>query len=239
MDALTITAAGMQDDLKRLEVISQNLANVLTPGYKKQMTIGVPFSAQFSNLQSNNISEAINARRNLIDPSAGSLKFTGRKQDMAIEGDGFFEIKTDEGFAYTRQGSVHVDVQGRLIGEHGFPVMGEAGEMRLNGTAFTIAQNGDVVQDDRIAGRLKRVRFEHAELMTPRGSGMYEQGGASLVEARATNMIRAGYQENSNVNSPQEMIKLTETVRHFEALQKIMQGYDDILEKSIRKLGEF
>jgi flagellar basal-body rod protein FlgG len=55
----------------------------------------------------------------------------------------------------------------------------------------------------------------------------------------AADAIRTGYLENSNVNSSHEMVSLAETVRHFEALTRIAQGYDDVLEKTIRKLGEF
>ncbi len=68
---------------------------------------------------------------------------------------------------------------------------------------------------------------------------MYGQGAARMENAAASGAVRVGYQENSNVNSPQEMIRLTETVRHFESMQKVMQGYEDVFEKAMRKLGEF
>ena len=132
-------------------------------------------------------------------------------------------------------------MRGRLVSAAGWPVMGASGEIMLTG-AYAIDPNGDVRQGDRVVARLKLVRFANPEAMVPLGGGTYGQGGARLAEQGAAGLpasVRVGYQENSNVSSPQEMVRLTETVRHFESLQKIMQGYDESLEKTIRKLGEF
>jgi len=232
MDVMAIAANGMQHDLLRMETISQNMANVLTPGYKKQILSGSSFAQQVSG------GLADVAATLSIDAAPGTVRYSGNPQDLAIEGPEFFEIAGTQGPAYTRQGSFHTDVRGRLVGEHGMPVMGTSGEIVLNGP-YVIDTNGDVRQGDRVMARLKMVRFANPEALQPLGSGTYAQGGARLAEAGAAPSVRVGYQENSNVSSPQEMVRLTETVRHFEALQRIMQGYDDSLEKTIRKLGDF
>ncbi|NRR31472.1 flagellar hook basal-body protein [Oxalobacteraceae bacterium] len=244
---MAIAANGMQQDLMKLETISQNMANVLTPGYKKQILLAQAqaFSQQMGNAQAPIAATPQSASLVaplVIDASAGTLRYTGNLQDVAIEGEGFFEVAGKDGPAYTRQGNLHPDARGRLVGSQGMPVMGASGEIVLNGSAFSIDANGDVRQGERLAGRLKLVRFANPEALQPAGGGLYIQGGARVAEAAGPAgpaTVRAGYQENSNVNSPQEMVRLTETVRHFEALQKIMQGYDDSLEKTIRKLGEF
>jgi len=129
-------------------------------------------------------------------------------------------------------------VRGQLVTAQGMPVMGQSGEIVVTGP-FVIDANGDVKQDGRVAGRLKMVSFANPGALEPAGGGLYRQGAATLAEQSTAPAVRIGYQENSNVSSPQEMVRLTETVRHFEALQKIMQGYDETLEKTIRKLGEF
>lgn len=241
MDVMAIAASGMQHDLQRMETISQNMANVLTPGYKKQIVTGTSFAGQVDSGLGQSAAGAQPAVTLSIDPSAGTLRYTGNAQDIAIDGPDFFEIAGKDGPAYTRQGGFHTDVRGRLVSAAGWPVMGASGEIVLTG-AYAIDPNGDVRQGDRVVARLKMVRFANPEAMLPLGGGTYGQGGASLAEQGAAGLpasVRVGYQENSNVSSPQEMVRLTETVRHFESLQRIMQGYDDSLEKTIRKLGEF
>jgi len=246
MDVMAVAASGMQHDLQRMETISQNMANVLTPGYKKQIVTGSSFAGQVDNglgraaggMVATGAYPAVSLS---IDPSAGTLRYTGNAQDVAIDGPDFFEIAGQDGPAYTRQGGFRTDVRGRLVNAAGLPVMGASGEIVLTG-AYAIDPNGDVRQGDRVVARLKMVRFANPEALVPLGGGAYGQGGARLAEQGALGTpasVRVGYQENSNVSSPQEMVRLTETVRHFESLQKIMQGYDESLEKTIRKLGEF
>lgn len=244
MDLMTIASIGMQNDQTRMETISNNIANVTTPGYKKQIAANAAFQLQLEGAAGANLGlrgavPGSPATLMSIDPGAGALRPTGSKQDVAIDGNSFFELTTANGPAYTRQGSLHVDIAGRLVGAQGLPVQGEGGEIRLANAAFTIGADGEVRQDGRVAGRLKRVRFEQASALTPLGNALYAQGAATVAEAQAKDSLRIGFQEASNVNSPQEMVRLTETVRHFEALAKIVQGYDETLEKTIRKLGDF
>jgi flagellar basal-body rod protein FlgF len=237
MDIMAIAANGMQYDLLRMESISHNLANTRTPGYKKQITLGAPF-AQRVDVAMMPLSMDPPPVTLTIDPSIATLRYTGNVQDVAIEGGEFFEVASPNGVAFTRQSGFHTDTRGRLVGAQGWPVMGTGGEITLTG-AYAIDVNGDVRQGDRVVGRLNLTRFENPADLIPLGGGLYRQGAAKMMDAVVPAKIRLGYEENSNVNSPQEMVRLTETVRHFESLQKIIQGYDESLEKTIRKLGEF
>ena len=237
---MAIAGNGMQHDLQRLETISQNVANVLTPAYKKQVMVGPAFAAHMQDALQQGVAGPSTFSSSLtIDPSAGSLRYTANTQDVAIEGAAFFEVESRSGPQYTRQGALRVDVNGRLVGAHDLPLAGATGDIILTPDPFKIDANGDVRQGERIAGRLKLVHFANPEALVPVGGGLYVQGNAHLAEREMSSKVRSGFQEASNVNSAQEMVRLTETVRHFEALQKIMQGYDDVLEKTIRKLGEF
>jgi flagellar basal body rod protein FlgG len=243
MDSMIVAAAAMQNDQLRLESIAQNIANVLTPGYKKHTVTTSAFEVQMNAALAGRDARLTAVpgapARVAIDPAAGALRPTGSPQDVAIEGQSFFEVNTPSGPAYTRQGALKTDVQGRLVGAHGMPMMGEGGEISLTGEGFRIAANGDVVQGERVMGRLKRVLFEHAERLLPQGDGLYLQGAAVVTDQRGSDPLRPGFQESSNVSSPQEMVRLNETVRHFEALQRIVQGQDESLENAIRKLGDF
>jgi len=234
LDVTKIAAEGMQQDLLRMQSISQNIANVLTPGYKRQIAAQQGFSAQ--------VEKGIAAQpMSAIDARAGAMRFTGLQSDVAVEGDAFFEVATPDGPRFTRQGALRVDAGGRLVGANNFPIMGASGDIVLAGGPFTIDPSGQVFQDGRVAGQLKLVYFREAQRLEPVGSGMYAQGGASIETSAATAAarVRSGYLENSNVETAREMVSLTETVRHFEALQRISQGYDEVLGSAIRKLGEF
>lgn len=174
-----------------------------------------------------------------LDPSTGSMRPTGNPQDVAIEGAAFFEVLTPDGPAYTKLGNLHADVQGRLVVGQNLPVLGAGGEIRVTNSPFSVAANGDLTQDGRNIGRLKMVTFAKPQSLVPQGGGVYLAKTEQLQDARGVASLRAGFLEGSNVNTPQEMVRLTETVRHFESLARLVQGYDDTLEKTIRKLGEY
>jgi flagellar basal-body rod protein FlgF len=241
MEVTAIAGAAMTDDQRRMESISHNIANVLTPAYKRQITISASFESQLAAGLGAPASMRSSQKPSgtLIDVSAGAMRPTGNANDVAIEGESFFELQSPTGPVFTRLGNLRVDNAGRLVGGQGLPVMGAGGEISLANAPFEIAPNGDVVQGGRTIGQLKRVRFAHGERMVAQGNGMYAQGGATVTEPNANDRLRTGMLEASNVSSPQEMVRLTETVRHFESLQKVVQGYDEIMEKAIRKLGDF
>jgi len=233
----------MQADQARMDAISHNTANVLTPGFKRQISTSSAFSVQVAqglDSVSASITPAQESPTQLsIDPTAGAMRPTGSPHDVAIEGPGFFEVQTAKGTFYTKLGSIRADLQGRLVVADDVPLMGVGGELRVTNNPFTIASNGEVKQDERVVGRLKIVNFTNPQALVPSGGGLYLAGKAQLADTRTDNTLRVGFLEGSNVSSPQEMVRLSETVRHFESLQKVVQGYDDTLEKTIRKLGDF
>lgn len=239
MDALTVAALAMQDDLARLNSISQNLANVTTPGYKRQIALSRPFGSYLDQMSAERAQPASAVQDTAIDAGAGTLRKTANPLDLAVDGEGFFEIATDAGMAYTRQGTMQVDARGRLVTAQGFALMGMGGELSVNGSSMTIDGKGEVRQGERVVGQIKLVRFANPGSLVALGNGLFGQGAARLADQGQSGAVRTGYQENSNVNSPQEMVRLSETMRHFEAMQKVMQGYDDVFEKTMRKLGEF
>jgi flagellar basal body rod protein FlgG len=241
VDVNAIAGLGLQNDVRQMESISHNLANAVTPGYKKQLAMGTSFQAQLTQAAlAQPLSLTLpSLQGSAIDASAGRLRATGDSHDVAVAGSAFLELATPDGPAYTRQGRLRVDVNGQLVGDQGFPVVGSAGPFMLNNSPFTIDGNGDVQQDGRVVGRLKRVRFEQAGQLQPLGSGIYAAGGARIEDPNSSDPLKLGFQEGSNVDTASEMVRMSMTVRHFEALAHLVQGYDDNMEKTIRKLGDF
>lgn len=240
MDIEQVAAVGMRNDQLRTDSISHNIANALTPGFKSTFSIPSAFSLQMPE-GAGNAALAIHEPGNslsAINPAGGAMRVTAAG-DVAIEGTAWFELAGPDGSLYTRAGHLRVDQAGTLVGPQDLPIIGDSGPIHLENTPFTINAAGEVIQDGAVIDRLRRVQFDHVGRMQGKGNAVYSQGGASISESRAVDPVRSGVLEASNVNTAYEMVRLSETVRHFESLQKIVQGYDATLEQTIRKLGEF
>jgi flagellar basal-body rod protein FlgG len=233
----------MMNDMARLNAVSHNLANSTTTGFKKEILVTRPFLEFLGTAQSDGLTGVLPIglprSESVTDHRPGTLKFTGNPLDMAVVDDGFFEIMTEQGPAYTRKGNFRLDVQGRLVTDSGMPVMGLSGELQLTTPQPVIDANGKIFEGERQVGQVKLVKFTDPASLEAAGTGMYRAGPASVVKTEGLDRIRQGYTEASNVNSMTEMVKMIETMRHFESGQKVIQSYNDMLEKAIRTLGEF
>jgi flagellar basal-body rod protein FlgF len=247
-EVLAISLQSLQADMARLDQISMNLANALTPGYKRGIAVQAPISNEFAAYLSNPANyptESATAPSVLFAPDArpGTLKSTGQSLDVALAGKGYFEVITDSGPAYTRQGSFRLDARGRLVTGQGYPVMGIAGEVTLNLTDPVIGANGAISARASspaamAAAQLKVVEFDPAARLESLGDGLYAAGPGMKLLTDQEVTVRQGFLENSNVSSTYEMTALVQAMRHFESMQKVAQGYDDMLGSAIRKLGE-
>lgn len=230
------------NDVARLTAVSQNLANGTTVGYKKEIMVTRPF-VEYLGVQARGGAVALPVGSPVVssvtDFRAGPLKQTGNPLDLAVADEGFFEVMTEQGPAYTRQGTFRLDGAGRLTTEAGLPVMGVSGELLLAGPQPLIDAEGRVFEGERQVGQLKLVKFTDPRTLEAAGAGLYRAGPASTVKTDGYDRIRQGYTEASNVDSMTEMVKMIETMRHFESGQRVVQGYNDMLEKTIRTLGEF
>jgi len=117
--------------------------------------------------------------------------------------------------------------------------MGVSGELQLTTSQPVIDASGKILEGERQVGQVKLVKFTDPRTLDAVGSGMYRAGPDSTVKYDGYDRIQQGYTEASNVNSMTEMVKMIETMRHFESGQKVIQSYNDMLEKSIHTLGEF
>ncbi|VVE90685.1 flagellar hook-basal body protein [Pandoraea bronchicola] len=248
-DILAVALYAMQDDMARLNGVATNLANLSTPGYKRQVPVSAGFGAMVAGLSgaasgmsgeiAGGIAQAGTAASvQRIDPRPGTLKRTGAPLDFAINSEGFFEIATQSGPAYTRKGNFHVDARGRLVTEQGDPVMGKGGEIVLTGSHPVVDAAGNVTESGQPVAQLRVVGFERADRLSPLGYGMYAANGPGNAMQDVDLQVRQGYLENANVTNMQEMVQLMQTMRHFESMQKVAQGYDDMLGNAIRKLSD-
>lgn len=246
-----ITLNALANDQARIERVATNLANVQTPGYKRELWVersGAPgsFAQAMASLQP---TESAEGATSLADASplpqttlgrdmrAATLRPTGRTLDLALAGTGLFEVATDHGPAYTRRGEFQVDARGRLVTPQGHALLGQGGEITVTSDHLSIDAAGRVLENDKPIAQL-RVVDAKPEQLRALGDGLYtaDSGVQELPAGQVT--VRQGFLENANVDTAHEMVSLTTSVRHFEAMLRVVQGRDEMLGTAIRKLGE-
>lgn len=237
-DLLAIAATAMGHDMARLAALSHNLANATTPAYRREVVATRPFGEVMLE-HGSGVALRVPAGipTTTLDVSPATLRSTGAALDVAIEGDGWFELRGPAGPVYTRRGDFTIDATGRLASASGLPVMGSDGEIVLAGGALRIDAAGRIFEDERPAGQLRVVGFAQPAALEPLGEGLVAdplQSAQRLDTAR----LRQGHLENANVSATGEMVRLIETMRRFEAHQRLIQSYDDSLGRAIRALGE-
>lgn len=237
-NALATAIDSMQNDLRRMDTLSQNMVNVSTPGYRRALPAAPAFERALAAAQPAGGAAAPPPLPS-VDLTHGAVKPTGRAWDLAIDGDGYFELATPAGLAYTRAGDFALDARGRLVSPAGYPVQGLQGDIVLDGPAATVGPDGRITQDGREVGQVRIVRFAGAGALRPAATGLLEPVPGAAPEAATRAQLLSGHLEGSNVAPMREMVALLQTTRHFESAQKLYQGYDEMLGSAIQKLGQF
>jgi flagellar basal-body rod protein FlgG len=246
-DGAAIAAASMSLDAERVRIISQNFANMLTPGYKRALPVAVMQPA-FGNALASAAGTAnpvftlapLPAVEHTIDFREAPSRHTGNALDLAIEGAGFFELHGASGTHYTRQGSFGLDANGMLIGSNGEHVAGVDGDIHLESAAVIIDRQGRIFDPKGTqVAQIKLVRFDNPAKLSAIDGGRYMQGSAQIRSDGPAALLRQGALETSNVNSAYEMVKLIESVRHYQSGGQVIRAYDQMLDKALSKLGEF
>jgi len=228
--------------MRRMDVISNNLANINTPGYKKD-------KMSFEGLLAGNVNppavpqgttaDPILQKENIyIDYSSGPTSQSGNPLDLALDGDGFFAVTTPEGTAYTRQGNFRTSADGTLVTMDGYPVQGTGGAtIHVQGSRVEIDAKGGVTVDGTEAGAISVVDFQKPYALTKIGSALFVSADPQVTAQPGKAQVQQGYLEGSNVDSISEMVQMIETNRYFEACSKVIHGFDDVAAKATNELG--
>ena len=255
MRALSTAATGMMAMELNVQVISNNLANMTTTGYKRQR-------AEFQDLLYDHVSRVgtqTSSQGNILPVgidlgsgvktvgtgrlmSQGSLTQTGNPFDVAIRGDGFFKIQLPDGtYAYSRDGSFKTDAQGRIVTAQG-NVVQPAITIPANSTGFTINPQGQVsvvpagTTTPTVLGQLTLTRFINPAGLLPMGDNMYQETPASgtpqdgLPGIDGVGDLQQGNLEQSNVNSVSEITNLITAQRAYEMNSKVISAADQMLQ---------
>lgn len=251
----------------KLDTIANNLANVNTPGFKRDQqvfqeyltanekaptTIPIPKDVaaieSFYNMQGGDKSY-VDAKGTFTDFSQGSLKSTGNSLDVAIDGKGFFEVATPGGVRLTRAGNFTLDGNGQLVTKEGYPVLLAGGEgadpaartIRIQGTEpLSISDGGDVYEGTQNLGKISVVTVNNPDSLQKMGGSLYsfKSNIAPDMQTIANPSLRQGFLETSNVNIVQEMTDMISTNRVFESTQKAISAYDQMADKMVNVVGK-
>jgi flagellar basal-body rod protein FlgG len=244
----------MQSQQLNLDVIANNLANVNTTGFKKSkiefqdllyQTTRAPGSEQGggnqlpTGIQVGHGSRAVATARIF---SNGELTQTGERLDVAVQGDGFFEVQLPDGSrAYTRDGAFKAGSDGRITTSDGLPLQGGFQPMPAGTTNVTISPNGDVTYgtaNGQTTFKVQLVRFNNPSGLEASGRNLYKETLASGPAELGTpgengfGQLAQGYLEMSNVKVVEEMVNLIVAQRAYEVNSKAVQAADEMMQQS-------
>lgn len=247
---------GMLNEQYRLDILSNNLANADTVGFKKEgstsqsyseiMSVKIKDLTEDPNIPKKlgNISLGVKIGETYTDFTQGSLKTTDNTYDLAIAGNAFFNIEFtnkagETTTKYTRDGSFTVTADGFLTNKDGDYVLGEDGKIQLSTTAgeTRIDEHGNIFQDGELVATIKLTEFKDTNYLSHYGETMWDaKEGAETLEA-TDSKIYQGYLEMSNISVVSEMVNMIAISRQYEANQKLITTYDESLEISANQIG--
>ena len=233
-DAIALLGDSMRADAEALRVTSQNIANVQTPGYRREVSV----------LEFESMARQV-APLDLVSPTVrvtndfrtGSLQQTDGPWNVALQGEGYFVLSTPSGEQVTRRGDFTLDANGKLVSHDGFPALGDGGEITPPSGVPTIDADGTIHVNGQVVDRLRRVSADPSALVSS-GDGNFAPTSSSNLTEGAPNTVRQGFVETSNVTPTEELLRLMETMRHFEMTQHFVRGANDLLDNAITTLGK-
>lgn len=237
-------ASGMLVESMRTDVMSNNLANVDTAGFKRQ-------AAHVRSFPETLISRMHSGERTPIGTlgtgavvdgshssfSAGRLHPTGNSLDAALFGHGFFVIETPEGTRYTRDGRFILNETGFLSTLDGHRVLGENGPILIGDGDVQIDSRGVLTTDDQVVNRFLIVEFPDREGLVRQGANLFEATEEAGDPFRFNTTVLQGTLEESNVNVIREMVGMITLQRAYEANQKVIQAFDETLGKAVNEIA--
>lgn len=246
---------GMKNEQNRLDIITNNLANSATVGYKKErvtsqafdelLTIKVRDGSQaYHNQAVGRMSLGVKIGEVYTDYNQGSFRETGSTYDLALSDKGFFELKVidkngNSSLKYTRDGTFKVTKDGYIVDANGNRLQGKGGDIVIptDTQSVSISSQGVITADGVVIDQLNIVDFADYDYLKKYGDNMYEPvDGATQIDAEA--LVFQGYTEQSNVNVVSEMVDMIAITRAYEANQKIIKTIDTMLDKSVNSVGK-
>jgi flagellar basal body rod protein FlgG len=223
----------------QMEVLSNNLANVATTGYKGDRT----FFSIFNKAKSEGVSKLVNdgvamGQRGVV-LDQGTLQATGKSLDLALEGEGFFVVQTPQGQRLTRDGRMKLGSGGQLQALDGAPLLGKSGQpLTVNpaGAKVAISPDGTVQQGAEVIGQLELRDVSNPLALQKVGNTRFDVQGIQFKPAKAT--VAQGYTEASGVDTASAMVEMIRINRLFDMSMRVASTLSNDLDaRSIADVG--
>ncbi|HYM10968.1 MAG TPA: flagellar basal-body rod protein FlgF [Bryobacterales bacterium] len=220
--SLLTAAAGMQARLETLDLISNNIANVATAGYKADHEFYDLFLGAEAEADTlGDVTWMPVVEGSAVDFRQAALTSTGGPLDVALDGPGFFAVQGPQGQPlYTRNGSFQRTSDGQLVTADGLPVQGVGGPLTLPPGIIQIAEDGTVSVGEQNVGRLQVVEFPDPRQLVKVGHNYFRPAAETPPGAPAGAPVRQGRLESANVNPAEAAVRLVEVTRQFEMLAR-------------------
>ena len=232
----------------RQQVLTHNIANMETPGFKQIFaTVSDFMQNQAVYVKSKGGRNSVDYVGTLglgsqlgpeyVDFEEGALQSTENPLDFAMQGKGFFTVKTPDGNHYTRDGRFLRDADNNLVTVEGFQVLDDAGQaIQLPDGEVGVADDGTITVNGENVAKLGIGVFDNPQTELQHAEGNLFTGPAASTSQDVPRVVQ-GYLEGSNANPSQVMTQLVEVARSYEAAQKMVQNQDELLGKTIASLG--
>jgi flagellar basal-body rod protein FlgF len=223
---------------QRQEVLANNIANLSSPGFKRQNVLLEGFYQTLEKALSPAMygtqrgpGGGVRVENTFTDFSRGSITHTGDPLNIALDGPGFIAVNTARGERYTRDGALSIDAEGRLVAVGGLPVQSQGGgNIVVTGSQVRIANDGTVFSDGDEVGRVRLVEFEDPAVLQRAGANLYVAPDAAQAE-----MTEAS--ETSVAPESLEMGNMILGLRAYAANQRVITSFDDTLGRLIDQVG--
>lgn len=233
-DGMYVALSGAMARQHQLDVVSHNVANIATNGYREQR-------ATFADVmdQAQSAIRSVELTTLTVDTREGAIDETGNSLDVAISGQGWFRVQTEGGPALTRDGAFRLDNQGTLVNRDGLAVLDVSGNsIQLNETDghVTIDGDGRLWTPQGAEYELSVVGVQDETMLQAIGGGYVITPEENLMPAEGFE-VSQGYLEGSNASPMRGMTEMITLQRYFETMQKLLQEHRDLDTKAIQRIG--
>ncbi len=254
LNGIYTTVGGMVASERRLDVISNNLANVNTDSYKKDRPVFTLYQPSDPRFPQNAVRETlynktINSTSRMdniyTNFDRGTMRETHNPFDVAIgNSEAFFAIDAPMGVRYTRDGAFTINNDGLLSTREGFPVIirntdGELDTLSVDAVGqggVIVAKDGGIYFDGELMGNFEMSSFDNVDKLQKQGRNLYAAIG-TFPRGTTTPNIMQGFLEGSNVNPVDEMVQMIDATRSFEMYGRLVRTHDEINGKASSEIG--
>jgi fagellar hook-basal body proteins len=228
-----LAARSLDNRMKGIQVVANNLANLNTTGFKRELQ----FSEIMSSINGDKKVKGGNSKiRQVTDFTQGELSLTSNPLDLAISGKGFFLVKTDIGTEFTRNGRFKISDEGYLVTQSGDKVLGQNGEINLGDViddkqdSITISKNGEIRVGDKLVDKLFIAKVDNPQgSVKTTGENFASDDEEYLPAAEEDFSVEQGYLEESNINPIIEMEAMITMSKDYESSKKMITAFDQSL----------